>query len=105
MACAFEEVEVLDLRDGTARHFQAGATTPEKHRRPATPCIEGVKLMGLRSSLYTIARLMGDANAVKKGKVGKRVARVVLAKSPGMAWASYSSEGNFLYHCLKLLSA
>jgi len=25
--------------------------------------------MGLRSALYTIARLMGDVNAVKKGKV------------------------------------
>jgi hypothetical protein len=31
--------------------------------------------MGLRSFLYKVARLMGDANAVKKGKVGKRVAR------------------------------
>lgn len=31
--------------------------------------------MGLRSFLYKVAQLMGDANAVKKGKVGKRVAR------------------------------
>jgi hypothetical protein len=28
--------------------------------------------MGLRSSLYKVARLMGDANAVKKGKGEKR---------------------------------
>jgi len=31
--------------------------------------------MGLRTALYTIARLMGDGNAVNKGKVGKRVAK------------------------------
>ena len=31
--------------------------------------------MGLRSSLYKVARIMGDVNAVKKGKVGKRVGR------------------------------
>jgi len=36
--------------------------------------------MGLRSALYTIARLMGDVNAVKKGKVGKRVARRAAGK-------------------------
>jgi len=39
--------------------------------------------MGLRSALYTIARLMGDANAVKKGKVGKRVARRAAGKATG----------------------
>jgi len=39
--------------------------------------------MGLRSALYMIARLMGDANAVKKGKVGKRVARRAAGKATG----------------------
>ena len=39
--------------------------------------------MGLRSVLYTIARLMGDVNAVKKGKVGKRVARQAAGKATG----------------------
>jgi len=39
--------------------------------------------MGLRSALYTIARLMGDANAVKKGKVGKRIARRGAGKVTG----------------------
>ncbi len=39
--------------------------------------------MGLRSALCTIARLMGDVNAVKKGKVGKRVARRVAGKATG----------------------
>jgi len=28
--------------------------------------------MGLRSSSYKVAWLMGDVNAVQKGKVGKR---------------------------------
>jgi len=39
--------------------------------------------MGLRSALYTLARLMGDANAVKKGKVGRRVARRGAGKVTG----------------------
>lgn len=39
--------------------------------------------MGLRSSLYKIARIMGDVNAVQKGKVGKRVARRTAGKATG----------------------
>lgn len=39
--------------------------------------------MGLRSALYKAARLMGDVNAVKKGKVGKRVARRAAGKVTG----------------------
>jgi hypothetical protein len=41
--------------------------------------------MGLRSSLYKAARIMGDVNAVKKGKVGKRVARRAAGKGTGKA--------------------
>jgi hypothetical protein len=41
--------------------------------------------MGLRNSLYKVARIMGDINAVKKGKVGKRVARRVAGKTTGKA--------------------
>jgi len=39
--------------------------------------------MGIRSSLYKVARIMGDVNAVQKGKVGKRVARQVAGKATG----------------------
>jgi len=39
--------------------------------------------MGIRSSLYKVARLLGDVNAVKKGKVGKRVARRLAGKATG----------------------
>jgi hypothetical protein len=39
--------------------------------------------MGLRSSLYKLARLMGDVNAVQKGKVGRRVARRTIGKVTG----------------------
>lgn len=39
--------------------------------------------MGFRSMLYIIARLMGDVNAVKKGKVGKRIARRAAGKATG----------------------
>jgi len=31
--------------------------------------------MGLRSLLYWLARFMGDVNAVKKGRVGRRIGR------------------------------
>ncbi len=41
--------------------------------------------MGLRSFLYKAARIMGDVNAVKKGKVGKRVARRAAGKGTGKA--------------------
>jgi len=39
--------------------------------------------MGLRSSLYKVARILGDVNAVKKGKVGKRVVRRGAGKVTG----------------------
>ena len=41
--------------------------------------------MGLRNSLYKLARIMGDVNSVKKGKVGKRVARRTVGKGTGKA--------------------
>ncbi len=39
--------------------------------------------MKIRNSLYQIARILGDANAVKKDKVGKRVARRIAGKATG----------------------
>lgn len=39
--------------------------------------------MNMRSMLYKAARLMGDANAVKKGRVGKRVARRAAGRATG----------------------
>ena len=36
-----------------------------------------------RGFLYKIARIMGDVNSVKKGKVGKRVARRAVGKVTG----------------------
>ncbi len=36
-----------------------------------------------RGFLYWLARILGDVNAVKKGKVGKRVARRVTGKATG----------------------
>ena len=39
--------------------------------------------MGLRSALYTLARLMSDANVIKKGKVGRQVARRGAGKVTG----------------------
>ncbi|MDP6498040.1 MAG: hypothetical protein QF925_09440 [Dehalococcoidia bacterium] len=42
--------------------------------------------------MYTLAKLMGDYNAVKKGKVGKRVGRRVAGKATGKAMRSCSSR-------------
>ena len=39
--------------------------------------------MAIRGWLYTIAKLMGDANAVKKRKVGRRIARRATGKAAG----------------------
>lgn len=34
----------------------------------------------MRAFLYWVARLLGDVNAVKKGKVGRRIARRAAGK-------------------------
>lgn len=36
-----------------------------------------------RSFLYMLSKILGDVNAVKRGKVGKRVARRVTGKISG----------------------
>lgn len=36
-----------------------------------------------RSGLYKAARILGDINAVKRGTVGKRVARRVVGRAAG----------------------
>lgn len=38
-----------------------------------------------RGFLYTLAKILGDVNAVKKGTVGKRVARRVAGRTTGKA--------------------
>ena len=42
-------------------------------------------MAGFRSLLYSLAKLMGDYNAVKKGKVGQRVGRRAAGKATGKA--------------------
>lgn len=39
----------------------------------------------MRAFLYWLAKLLGDVNAVKKGKVGRRVARRAAGKVTGRA--------------------
>lgn len=39
----------------------------------------------VRRGLYKTARILGDINAVKKGKVGKRVGRRIAGKQAGKA--------------------
>lgn len=36
-----------------------------------------------RRTLYQIARLLGDVNAVKKGRVGRRVSRRIVGRATG----------------------
>ncbi|MFA8438809.1 hypothetical protein [Pueribacillus sp. YX66] len=38
-----------------------------------------------RGFLYTLSKILGDVNAIKKGTVGKRVARRVTGKTTGKA--------------------
>jgi hypothetical protein len=38
---------------------------------------------GLRSFLYAFARLLGDLNAIRKGTVGKRIARRAVGRMAG----------------------
>ena len=42
-------------------------------------------MAGFREFLYTLAKLMGDYNAVKKGKVSQRVGRRASGKATGKA--------------------
>ena len=39
--------------------------------------------MKFRSLLYTLAKLLGDINAVKKGRVGRRIGRRVVGRATG----------------------
>ena len=41
------------------------------------------KISKTRSALYKTAKILGDVDAVKKGKVGKRVARRLAGKLAG----------------------
>ena len=41
------------------------------------------KISKTRSALYKKAKILGDVDAVKKGKVGKRVARRLAGKLAG----------------------
>lgn len=41
------------------------------------------KISKIRSLLYSTAKVLGDVDAVKKGKVGKRVKKRVLGKIAG----------------------
>ena len=38
-----------------------------------------------RGLLYSLARILGDVNAVQKGTVGKRIARRVVGRATGRA--------------------
>lgn len=40
-------------------------------------------MRGFRSFLYWLARLMGDVNAVKRGRVGRRIGRRIAGKATG----------------------
>jgi len=40
-----------------------------------------MKLNKTRSTLYRLARLLGDANAVQKNKAGKRILRRLVGKA------------------------
>ena len=41
--------------------------------------------MNIRSLLYLVARLLGDYNAVRRGRIGQRIVRRVAGKAAGRA--------------------
>ncbi len=43
----------------------------------------------MRSFLYALAKLLGDLNAVQKGKVGQRVGRRVAGKATGRMFGKF----------------
>lgn len=44
-------------------------------------------MTGTRGFLYALARFLGDVNAVKKGKVGRRIGRRIAGKATGRGLA------------------
>ena len=52
-------------------------------------------MAGFTGLLYTLAKLMRDYSAVKKGKVGKRVGRRVAGKATGQAHAEVVQINGF----------
>jgi hypothetical protein len=43
----------------------------------------------MRSLLYALAKLLGDLNAVQKGKIGQRVGRRVAGKATGRMFGKW----------------
>ena len=41
--------------------------------------------MNLRSLLYLFARLLGDTQAVRRGRVGRRIGRRIVGRATGRA--------------------
>jgi hypothetical protein len=42
-----------------------------------------MKINGIRRLLYTAARILGDVNAVKKGRAGRRIGRRIVGRGTG----------------------
>jgi len=66
-------LRTLDLREGSAwrmgRRIAAGGT--------------GMSINRTRGTLYMLARLLGDVQAVRKGRVGRRIGRRVVGRATG----------------------
>ena len=52
---------------------------------PGEPTEGDCRVNKFRGLLYTLAKLLGDVNAVAKGKVGRRVGRRIAGKLTGRA--------------------
>ncbi|MEX2446271.1 MAG: hypothetical protein WD734_02940 [Dehalococcoidia bacterium] len=44
-----------------------------------------MSMNGTRGFIYALAKLLGDVNAVRRGRVGRRVGRRVAGKTTGRA--------------------
>jgi hypothetical protein len=80
------------MADGGRIHITASATVPRCAPEPSRGGYDrsdsersgaAMNINKTRSWLYLMARLLGDVNAVKKGRVGRRAGRRIAGKYTG----------------------
>ena len=68
------EHEVFNIRNASGSSLLAGNAT-----------FKGKTMTALRSFLYWCARILGDLQAIRRGRVGKRIARRAAGRMTGRA--------------------
>ena len=73
------------IRERYERYQRKSAHTPPcGAEKVVSEFLVGVTMNGFRSFLYTLTKLIGDANTtMSKGKVGRRIGRRLAGKAAG----------------------